>query len=407
LSRPQIDWQQNAKPPAGGHRRTSAVGRRLCGARGRFRRPRACVFNDNVLVGNTAAWIRGEPVSAAPFTDDERQLRDIAYAILMPPDERQTWERMLAEWHRTRLMPEHRTNPNPADYADLLLRTSYRSLTARHAKLIEDIRADSTRPAPFFTVAARVEEMDAVREKSIAQMWHVSPDEREHASIRIAENRMIVDWVQRRFMESLAGYQLPLDRLVVATPAPAAIEAERALAVLAQRINEYRGTQLVARKEKGGSNLPPFPLVFGSAYFAPRLRVHWACLPESVAVPSIVAPSTLPMKILRPAVKTMSLPITLPDTGAFDSPMRSEPESIWYFCSSFSSPIGVCQTPSTFAGTIQKCARHQFVQSPPAAMVWSGVQSPMSKVLETTRVPGFMSRIFGRSLRLSSAAGTS
>src|SRR5690606_20301633 len=150
---------------------------------GDFGRPRAGVLNDNALplVGNTAAWLRGEPVSAAPFTDDERQLRDIAYAILMPPDERQTWERMLAEWRRTRLLPEHRTNPNPADYADLLLRTSYRSSTARYTKLIEDIRADSTRPAPFFTVADRVEEMDAVREKAIAQMWHVSPDEREHA----------------------------------------------------------------------------------------------------------------------------------------------------------------------------------------------------------------------------------
>jgi hypothetical protein len=215
---------------------------------GDFGRPRAGVLNDNImpLAGDTAAWVRGEPVSAAPFTDDERQLRDLAYAILMPPDERQTWERMLAEWRRTRLMPEQRTHPNPSDYADLLLRTSYRSSTARYTKLMDDIRADSTRPAPFFNVAARVAEMDEVREKAIAQMWQVSPNEREHASIRIAENRMIVDWVQRRFAERYAGYQLALDRLVVATPAPAAIEAERALAILAQRIDEYRGKQVVA-----------------------------------------------------------------------------------------------------------------------------------------------------------------
>lgn len=100
---------------------------------GDFGRPRAGVLNDNVLplAGDTAAWVRGEPVSAAPFTDDERQLRDLAYAILMPPDERQTWERMLAEWRRTRLLPEAKTHPNPADYADPLLRTSYRSSTAR------------------------------------------------------------------------------------------------------------------------------------------------------------------------------------------------------------------------------------------------------------------------------------
>lgn len=224
---------------------------------GDFGRPRAGVLNDNVLplVGDTAAWVRGEPVSAAPFTDDERQLRDLAYAILMPPDERQSWERMLAEWRRTRLLPEEKTHPNPADYADLLLRTSYRSSTARYTKLMDDIRADSTRPAPFFTAAGRVGEMDAVREKAIAQMWHVSPNEREHASIRIAENRMIVDWVQRRFAERYAGYQLALDRLVVATPAPAAIEVERALAVLAARMAEYRGTQVAVLAPPPGATV--------------------------------------------------------------------------------------------------------------------------------------------------------
>jgi hypothetical protein len=215
---------------------------------GDFGRPRAGVMNDNILplAGETAAWMRGEPVSAAPFTDDERQLRDLAYAILMPPDNRQGWERMLAEWRRTRLVPENRIHSNPADYADLLLMTSYRSSTARYTKLMDDIRADSTRPAPFFTVAARVAEMDEVRERAISQMWHVAPAEREHASIRIAENRMIVDWVQRRFAERYAGYKLALDRLVVATPAPAAIEAERTLAVLATRMAEFHGRQLAA-----------------------------------------------------------------------------------------------------------------------------------------------------------------
>ena len=215
---------------------------------GDFGRPRANVLNDNVLplVGDTAAWLRGEPVSAAPFTDEERQLRDMAFAILMPPDDRQGWERQLAEWRRTRILPESRTHPWPPNYADVLLREKYRSSTARYARLIADVRADSTRPGPFFNIAARVSEMDAVRERAIAQMWHVSAEEREHASIRIAENRMIIDWVQRRFSERLAGYQLALDRLVVATPAPAAVEAERAIAVLAARIAEFQGAPPVA-----------------------------------------------------------------------------------------------------------------------------------------------------------------
>jgi hypothetical protein len=224
---------------------------------GDFGRPRANVFNDNIMpmIGDNAAWVRGEPVSAAPFTDDERQLRDLAYAILMPPDDRQAWERKLAEWRRTRFWPEERTNPNIADYSDLLLRTSYRSSTARYSKLIDDIRADNTRPGPFFTIAARVAEMDGVREKAIASMWHLSPTERDHASIRIEENRMLVGWVQRRFGERLTGYQLALERMVLATPAPAAIEAERALAVLAARIGEYQATPV-----KVASGPPPRPV---------------------------------------------------------------------------------------------------------------------------------------------------
>lgn len=215
---------------------------------GDFGRPRANVFNDNImpLIGESAAWVRGEPVSAAPYTDDERQLRDLAYAVLMPPDDRQAWERKLAEWRRTRFWPEERTHANIADYADMLLRTTYRSSTARYLKLIDDIRADSTRPGPFFTVAARVAEMDSVRERAIAQMWHLSPNEREHASIRIEENRMIVEWVQRRFMERHTGYQLALERLVLATPAPAAIEAERSLTVLGQRIAEFQPVRVAA-----------------------------------------------------------------------------------------------------------------------------------------------------------------
>lgn len=231
---------------------------------GDFGRPRANVFSDNImpLIGDSAAWVRGEPVSAAPFTDEERQLRDMAYAILMPPDDRQAWERKLAEWRRTRFWPEERTQPNIADYSDLLLRTTYRSSTARYAKLIEDIRVDSTRPGPFFTIAARVAEMDGVREQAIASMWHLSPNEREHASIRIEENRMIIGWVQRRFTERLTGYQLALERLVLATPTPAAVEAERALAVLAARVAEYQPVR-VAQVDAAG------PPANGGEIFAP------------------------------------------------------------------------------------------------------------------------------------------
>jgi hypothetical protein len=88
-------------------------------------------------------------------------------------------------------------------------------------------------------------------------MLHASPGDRESAMARIAENEMIIGWVQRRFMERYAGYQLALERLLVATPAPAAVEAERTLAVFAQRMAEIQPVVQVAIV--GGPPPPPPP----------------------------------------------------------------------------------------------------------------------------------------------------
>lgn len=226
---------------------------------GDFGRPVPNIINDTLLplTGDTAALIRGEPVSFGPLTDEERRLRDLAYAILMPPDNRQVWERTLAEWRRTRIFPEERTPANPANYSDTLLGSAYRSSTARYSRLMDDIRADSTRLGPFFNTAVRVAEMDGVRARALTNMMHISAGERESAMARIAENEMIIGWVQRRFMERYAGYQLALERLLVATPAPAAVEAERTLTVFAQRMAEIQPVVQVA--VIGGPPPPPPP----------------------------------------------------------------------------------------------------------------------------------------------------
>jgi hypothetical protein len=80
--------------------------------------------------------------------------------------------------------------------------------------------------------------MDAVREKALAQMVYLSPQDRGSAAARVHENRVLVAWVHRRFFERLNAYRLALDRMVAATPAPAAVEAERTVQVLAARLAE-------------------------------------------------------------------------------------------------------------------------------------------------------------------------
>jgi hypothetical protein len=207
---------------------------------GDFGRPRASYVNDSILpnLGATAAYIRGEPVSFAPHTDDERELRDVAYAIMMPAGDRKQWDGILYELRRTRILPDDKPIFDVAQYSETLLSTPYRSATARYSRLMDDVRADSARAGPFLVMAARVAEMDAVRERALAGMYHLSPEDRESAAARIYENRVLIAWVQQRFGERLAGYRLALDRLIVTTPAPAAIETERTLRVLQARLEE-------------------------------------------------------------------------------------------------------------------------------------------------------------------------
>ena len=225
---------------------------------GDFERPRASVVHDEILpkAGLVAAYVRGEPVSQAPFTDDERELRDLAYAILMPPMQRQEWERRLAEMRRTRIFPDYFPSFDPDNYGDVLIDTPYRSSTARYNRLIEDISADSARIGPFFATAGRVAHMDGIRAKGIAKLPNVPPGERASAEARIAENGMLIAWVERRFDERRTGYRIALERLVVATPAPAAVAAERSLQILEQRLAQFAPSIRVAAAELPPPDLP-------------------------------------------------------------------------------------------------------------------------------------------------------
>lgn len=188
------------------------------------------------VVGAYAAQRRGEPVSGAPLTDDERTLRDLAYALIAPPITRQKWLVTLADLQQSRLLP----NSNPPfaveSYASTLIDVPYRSATARYSRLIDDIRTDSVRVTPFFTVAKRVIDMDTVRERGLAGIGRITAREREIAMARIAENRMLIGWVYRRLGERVQGYRFALERLLVKTPAPAAVDAERALRGYEERL---------------------------------------------------------------------------------------------------------------------------------------------------------------------------
>ena len=209
-----------------------------CARIGDFERPNASVVHDDVLpiVGAYAAQRRGEPVSPAPITDEERTLRDLAYGIIAPPITRQQWLLTLTDLRTSRVIPNNDPPFHVEKYAAVLIETPYRSATARYSRLVDDIRADCLRVGPFFSVARRVVDMDTARERSLAGVTRLVPEEREIALARVAENRMIIGWVYRRFGERMKGYRFALERLFLSQPAPAAVDAERALKSCEERL---------------------------------------------------------------------------------------------------------------------------------------------------------------------------
>jgi hypothetical protein len=82
-------------------------------------------------------------------------------------------------------------------------------------------------------------DMDIKREKALAYVHGLSQEEQANTFQRIAENRNIVLWVKQSLHERCASYRVALERMVIAAPSPLAVEAERALTLLQQRVTGY------------------------------------------------------------------------------------------------------------------------------------------------------------------------
>jgi hypothetical protein len=90
----------------------------------------------------------------------------------------------------------------------------------------------------FFMIARRVLDLDAKRAQSYRYVSGMTPPEAGNANARIAENQLVIGWVQHSLVERAAAYCFALQRLVIATPAPMAVEVERSLTLLNTRIAE-------------------------------------------------------------------------------------------------------------------------------------------------------------------------
>jgi len=220
-------------------------------AHGDFERPRPSVFHDDFLplVGRVAAEHRREPASDFDYTDRERELRSRSWALLMPQQQEQYFQRWLAEMRRTRIMSVEDTVPSRSDYVKELLSQNYRSSDGRFARLEMDIRNDRVRFPEFISVANIVAEFDKVRERSLNRTTDLKPEERQYAIGRIEENRLLTITVQKSMRARADIYRYALERLVIETPGDAAIGAEQELIAL--------------ERDLGTSGAPPAHLVVG------------------------------------------------------------------------------------------------------------------------------------------------
>jgi hypothetical protein len=234
-------------------------------ANGDFGRLKPGLVADDIhgWVGRAAARAAGVPVSHFPLTDEERLLRDLAYPLIEPPFDRARWYAIVNEYGVSHAFgwPQFEV----AGYGGRLMGMHYRSATAHYSQLNVDIRNDTIRIPEFFRVARRVLDIDRKREKSLGYVSALSPKEQVNATARVAENELVVAWVQGALVERSAAYCYALQRLVIATPAPMAVEAERSLTLLNTQIAENR---LLASPRFG-----PEPAGCGPAIAVPPVAV--------------------------------------------------------------------------------------------------------------------------------------
>lgn len=202
---------------------------------------------DNLMTGSllpgaglVSAWWRGDPVSLYPFTDDEIEMRDRAWRFLMPAHDKANLQQAIAELAYTRVLPPI-PHSGQNHYHLLLMAEDYRSVSSRYAKLGQDVEADRLLMVPFSQAAARVCAADRVRILALNDVQQLTHVQREQAVARVAENRMLVDWVRRNMRDKAAAYRYALEHVTVGAPMRESIRAEQALLALesAQQTLDY------------------------------------------------------------------------------------------------------------------------------------------------------------------------
>ena len=185
-------------------------------------------------------WMDGEatssvgvPLSQFQLTDNERQLRDLAYPLIEPPHSRPAWKSVFGDYKPLPSPWRQGLVFDRTAYGRALIDEPHRSHSSRYAQLIEDVRDDITRFEPFFASAIKVIELDRKRHASLGHVSGLTPREHDDAIARMQENSLIVQWVQQCLERRVSSYRWALERLVIQAPDGMAADADRLIGELA------------------------------------------------------------------------------------------------------------------------------------------------------------------------------
>jgi hypothetical protein len=202
---------------------------------GDFGRTRQDFLSDDMhrWIGAEATGSVGLRASQFQLTDNERQLRDLAYPLIEPPHSRPAWKSVFGDYKP--IPSPWRQTPafDRTAYGRALIDEPHRSHTSRYANLMDDVRDDLTLFEPFFANAARVIELDTKRNASLKLVSELSPRERTDAIARMDENALIVQWVEQCLERRVSSYRWALERLVIQAPDNMAADADRLITELA------------------------------------------------------------------------------------------------------------------------------------------------------------------------------
>ncbi len=195
-------------------------------------------------LGRDSLKSRPVPPSTFEYTDDERALRDNAYPLIEPPYDRQKWNSVAGEYGVKRATVTDRHT-----YYERLMDECHRSSAAVYARLIDDIRNDTTRLSQFFETAGRVIDIDERRQKSLGYVRELGKGDQANAYRRIRENAHVLELVRWSLEDRVLAYQYVLERLVIVTPMTQAVEVERLLNQLKAQIARYQALPPTWRRE--------------------------------------------------------------------------------------------------------------------------------------------------------------